>query len=155
VVLVYRGASCPYCNAQLSGFLRAKDDLETAGIKAVAFSIDDEPTTAELISKRRLTFPVAHSADADGLSNVLGAYLDDARYLQSTGLVLSSEGRFTPPSTPPAPSAGRCSSTFAPTWSRLDGRSSPTPDLDRRLQEGAGLNRASRSSTAGATPLLP
>jgi peroxiredoxin len=93
VVLVYRGAWCPYCNAQLSAFSRAKDDLDAAGIKVIAFSVDDEPTTAELVSKRRLNFPVAHSADADTIADVLGAYVnDDPRHLQSTGFVLAPDG---------------------------------------------------------------
>ena len=93
VVLIYRGAWCPYCNAQLAAFSRAKDDLDAAGIKVVAFSVDDEATTAELVAKRRLSFPVAHSADADEVADALGAYVnDEPRHLQSTGFVLAPDG---------------------------------------------------------------
>ena len=93
VVLIYRGAWCPYCNAQLAAFSRAKDELDAAGIQVVAFSVDDEATAAELVAKRRLSFPVAHSADADAVADALGAYVnDEPRHLQSTGFVLAPDG---------------------------------------------------------------
>jgi thiol-disulfide isomerase/thioredoxin len=64
VVLFYRGAWCPYCNAQLSAFQRASDSLAEVGAKVVALTVDDEATTAELVAKHGLTLPVGHSADA-------------------------------------------------------------------------------------------
>lgn len=91
--LVYRGSWCPYCNAQLAGFQRAADALHDAGIKVAAASVDDEQTSAALVDKLGLTFPVAHSADADDLAATLGCYVnDDPRYLQSTGFVLAPGG---------------------------------------------------------------
>ena len=39
VVLIYRGAWCPYCQAQLAGFQRASEKLAEAGIKVVALSL--------------------------------------------------------------------------------------------------------------------
>ncbi len=93
VVLVYRGSWCSYCNAQLSAFSRAKDELDVAGIKVVALSVDDEATSTELVEKRRLDFPVVHSADADELAATLGCYVnDEPHYLQSTGFVLAPDG---------------------------------------------------------------
>lgn len=93
VVLVYRGSWCPYCNAQLAAFSRAQADLESTGIKVVALSVDDEQTSTELVAKRRLNFPVAHSADTDEVAATLGAYVnDEPRYLQSTGFVLAPDG---------------------------------------------------------------
>ncbi len=93
VVLVYRGSWCPYCSAQLAAFSRAQADLESAGIKVVALSVDDEQTSTELVAKRRLNFPVAHSADPDEVAATLGAYVnDEPRYLQSTGFVLAPDG---------------------------------------------------------------
>lgn len=93
VVVVYRGSWCPYCNAQLSAFSRAKDELDAAGVTVVALSVDDEATSTELVEKRRLNFPVAHSADADEVAAALGAYVnDEPRYLQSTGFVLAPDG---------------------------------------------------------------
>jgi peroxiredoxin len=93
VVLVYRGSWCPYCNAQLGAFSRAKDSLDAAGVRAVALSVDDEATSSALVEKRHLTFPVAHSADADQVAATLGSYVnDEPRYLQSTGFVLAPDG---------------------------------------------------------------
>ena len=94
VVPVYRGSWCPYCNAQLRAFQRATTALDEVGAKVVALSVDDEPTTAALIAKHRLTFPVGHSADASAVAAATGAFVDpDGGYLQSTGFVLDPTGR--------------------------------------------------------------
>jgi peroxiredoxin len=94
VVLIYRGAWCPYCMAQLAGFQRAGEKLAEAGIKVVALSVDDEPTTKATIEKHRLSFPVGHSADVDSVSAATGAYTNETpRYLQTTGFLLTPDGR--------------------------------------------------------------
>ena len=94
VVLFYRGSWCPYCNAQLRAFQRASDALAGAGIEVAALSADDEPTTAALIAKHGLTFPVGHSADARAVAGLTGAFVNpDPVYLQSTGFVLDVTGR--------------------------------------------------------------
>lgn len=94
VVLFFRGAWCPYCNAQLRSFQRASDSLDGTGIKVAALSVDDEPTTAELIAKHGLTFPVGHSADAGAIAELTGAFVNpDPVYLQSAGFVLDPAGK--------------------------------------------------------------
>ena len=94
VVLFFRGAWCPYCNAQLRAFQRAGDSLAETGIKVAALSVDDEPTTAELIAKHGLTFPVGHSADAAAIASLTGAFVNpDPVFLQSTGFVLDPAGK--------------------------------------------------------------
>ena len=94
VVLIYRGAWCPYCQAQLGGFQRAREKLVEAGIKVVALSVDDEATTAGTIERYKLRFPVGHSADAGQVAALTGAYTNEApRYLQSTGFLLDPDGR--------------------------------------------------------------
>jgi peroxiredoxin len=94
VVLVYRGAWCPYCNAQLRAFERAREALSAVGAAPVAFSVDDEGTTAELATKLGLSFPLGHSADAQAVSAATGAFVDPAGgFLQSTGFVLDPSGR--------------------------------------------------------------
>ena len=94
VVLLFRGAWCPYCNAQLRAFQRAADSLAEADIRVVALSVDDEETTQALIAKHHLTFPVGHSADADVLHAELGAFVNhEPDYVQSTGFVLDPDGR--------------------------------------------------------------
>ncbi len=93
VVLIYRGAWCPYCHAQLGGFQRASEKLAAAGIKVVALSVDDEATTVGTIEKYNLRFPVGHSADPDQVAAATGAYTNDSpRYLQSTGFLLDPAG---------------------------------------------------------------
>jgi peroxiredoxin len=93
VVLLYRGSWCPYCNAQLAAFSRALDGLTELGVKLVALSVDDAETSAALVTKHNLRFPVGHSADAGKVAAATGAYVnDDPLYLQSTGFVLASDG---------------------------------------------------------------
>jgi peroxiredoxin len=93
VVLIYRGSWCPYCNAQLAAFSRALDALTELGVKVVALSVDDEETSAALVAKHKLRFPVGHSADAGKVAAATGAYInDEPRYLQSAGFVLAPDG---------------------------------------------------------------
>ena len=93
VVLFYRGAWCPYCNAQLRAFQRATESLADAGAFVVALSVHDEATTKDLVAKHGLTFPVGHSADARALAEATGAFVnDEPTYLQSTGFVLDPDG---------------------------------------------------------------
>lgn len=93
VVLFFRGAWCPYCNAQLRAFQRASDSLAEAGAGVAALSVDDEAATADLIAKHGLTFPVGHSADARAIADLTGAFVNpDPVYLQSTGFVLDPSG---------------------------------------------------------------
>jgi peroxiredoxin len=94
VVLFYRGAWCPYCNAQLRAFQRANERLAEVGAQVVAVSVDDEQTTRALIEKHGLQFPVAHGADADTVAAAVGAFVnDEPRYIQSTGFILDPDGR--------------------------------------------------------------
>jgi peroxiredoxin len=94
IVLIYRGSWCPYCNAQLRAFQRAQPALAEIGARVVALSVDDEATTAELIAKHGLSFPVGHGADAAAVSAATGAFVDPKRgFLQSTGFVLDPAGK--------------------------------------------------------------
>ena len=94
VVLFYRGSWCPYCNAQLRAFQRASATLADAGARVAALSVDDEATTAALIAKHGLTFPVGFGADAPAVAGLTGAFVNpDPVYLQSTGFVLDPAGK--------------------------------------------------------------
>ena len=94
VVLVYRGAWCPVCNDQLADFQTHLAALDRLGVKVVAFSVDDEPTTAALRDKLHLTFPLGHSADADAIAGAIGSFTnEEPHYLQPTGFILSPEGK--------------------------------------------------------------
>lgn len=92
VVLIYRGAWCPFCNAQLAAFERATEKLAGLGIKVIAFSVDDETTTVGLVNKHKLHFPIGHSADAAKVAAATGAYTNDKpHYLQATGFLLAPD----------------------------------------------------------------
>jgi peroxiredoxin len=94
VVLVYRGAWCPYCNAQLRAFERSGETLAAAGVKVAALSVDDKETTAALVAKHGLTFPVGYGAAAPDVASLTGAFVNpDPVYLQSTGFVLDPSGK--------------------------------------------------------------
>jgi len=93
VVLLYRGAWCPYCNAQLSAFERAGQALADAGIRVAAISSDDKETAAALVARDRLTFSVGYGADAEAVAAITGAFVNPGpAYLQSTGFVLDPAG---------------------------------------------------------------
>ncbi|MBF9070723.1 redoxin domain-containing protein [Streptacidiphilus fuscans] len=92
-LLFYRGSWCPYCNAQLRAFQHAGPALDEAGVRVAALSVDDEETTAALVTRRGLTFPVGFGADAPAVAAATGAFTSAEQvYLQSTGFVLDPEG---------------------------------------------------------------
>ena len=94
VVLFYRGSWCPYCNAQLRAFQRASQTLADLGVQSAAMSVDDEASTAGLIAKHGLTFPVGFGADAHAIADLTGAFVNPGPvYLQSTGFVLDPQGK--------------------------------------------------------------
>jgi peroxiredoxin len=94
VVLVNRGAWCPYCNAQLRAFQRALPELDAVGASVVAFSVDSEDVATEMVARNTLTFPVGHSADAATTSAAIGSFVNaHPAFLQSTGFVLDPSGR--------------------------------------------------------------
>ena len=94
MVLFYRGSWCPYCNAQLRAFQRAAESLAEVDAHVIALSVDDEATTAELVAKLGLTFPVGYGADAHAVAEVTGAFVNpEPVFLQSTGFILDPTGR--------------------------------------------------------------
>ncbi len=78
VALIYRGAWCPYCNAQLAAFARASAKLDEVGVKVVAFSVDDEATTTALAAKHKFRYPPGYGVDADAVAAAIGAYVNPA-----------------------------------------------------------------------------
>ena len=64
------------------------------GIRVAALSVDDEQTTAALVVKHKLTFPVGYGVDARDVAELTGAFVNpDPVYLQSTGFVLDPAGK--------------------------------------------------------------
>ena len=94
VMLFYRGSWCPYCKAQLRAFQRSSAALADVGVQIAALSVDDEPTTLELMDKHGLTYPVGFGADARKIADLTGAFVNpDPTFLQSTGFVLDPRGK--------------------------------------------------------------
>lgn len=94
VMLFLRGSWCPYCNAQLRAFHRARASLGEAGARVAAVSADDEITTAALVARHGLTFPVGFGADSRVVAGLTGAFVHPGlAYLQSTGFVLDPRGK--------------------------------------------------------------
>jgi peroxiredoxin len=93
VVLIYRGAWCPFCNAQLAGFAAEKEALDRLGVKIVTLSVDDEAASAATKAKNHLEFPVGHSADAGAIAAATGAFVNPSpHFLQPAGFVLAPDG---------------------------------------------------------------
>ena len=96
VILIYRGHWCPFCNEQIAAFAGASEALSQADIRVVAFSVDDEATTAAFADKHHVTFPMGHSADVDALVAAIGAYdmthPTRGHFLETTGFVLAPNG---------------------------------------------------------------
>jgi peroxiredoxin len=72
-VLFYRGSWCPYCNAQLAAFSRARELLAATDIAVVALSVDDEATSRAFVDKLRIGFPVGYGVNADDIAAATGA----------------------------------------------------------------------------------
>lgn len=93
VVLIYRGAWCPVCKSQLSGYVEAKSTLEELGIKVVALSVDDEATSAQFAKQIGAAFPIGYGADPDTIAAVTGAFTNpDPHYLQPTSFIVAPNG---------------------------------------------------------------
>jgi peroxiredoxin len=93
VILIYRGAWRPLCNAQLADYAATKDALDRLGVKVVALSVEDEATTGTLRNKHGLTFPIGVAANADEVAAATGAFTNVApRHLQPTSFILDPNG---------------------------------------------------------------
>lgn len=97
VVLVNRGAWCPFCVAQLRTFQSGLARLAEEGIGVVSLSSDSRDEASALVAEHRLAFPVAYGASVDVVARALGVYYDPqpahARpHLQSAGFVLGPGG---------------------------------------------------------------
>lgn len=98
VILVNRGAWCPFCTAQLKAFQSGLPRLAQEGIGVVSFSTDTQDQATRLVADNGLDFPVGYGASVDAVAGILGVYYDPhpahtAPHLQSAGFVVGPEGR--------------------------------------------------------------
>ena len=83
----------PVLQRAAAGVRAVGQALADAGIRVVALSVDDKPTTAALVAKLGLAFPVGYGAVAPAVASLTGAFVNpDPVYLQSTGFVLDPAG---------------------------------------------------------------
>ncbi len=93
VVLVNRGAWCPFCIGQLKAFQSGLAKLEAEGVGVVSLSADPLDKARAVVKDNNLTFPVAYGASVDAIAETLGVYYDPAPahttpYTHSAGFVL-------------------------------------------------------------------
>ena len=96
VVLIYRGAFCPFCNDQMASFQASIKELTAAGIKVAAVSADDEATATGFVAKHSLSFKVAYGADVNRVAAATGSYTGEHNgrpNLESVGFVLAPDGK--------------------------------------------------------------
>lgn len=95
VVLVNRGAFCPYCIGQLRGFQANLAKLSAEGIGVVSFSADSLESAQSVVQDNHLEFPIGYGASVEQAARVLGVYYEPSQkpYLQSAGFVIERSGR--------------------------------------------------------------
>ncbi|HEY3255580.1 MAG TPA: redoxin domain-containing protein [Polyangiaceae bacterium] len=98
VVLVNRGAWCPYCVAQLRGFQSGLAKLAEAGVGVVSLSAEPLAAAQAMVKEHGLEFPVAYGASLELISSTLGVYYEPkpehvAPHFHSSGFVLGPGNR--------------------------------------------------------------
>jgi peroxiredoxin len=93
VVLVNRGAWCPFCIAQLKGFQAGLSKLAQEAIGVVSFSTDTKEKAAAVVAENKIEFAVGYGVSVDAVAEALGVYYDPmpahtAPHLHSAGFVL-------------------------------------------------------------------
>lgn len=58
VLVFYRGAWCPYCNLYLRSLQKSLPDIENAGGKLVAISVEEPDTSLSVVQKNELAYTV-------------------------------------------------------------------------------------------------
>ena len=76
VVLVNRGAWCPFCMSQLRAFQSGLEKLTEEGIGVISLSADPRDQAQAVVAEHRLQFPVAYGASVDRIAEALGVYYE-------------------------------------------------------------------------------
>ena len=93
VVLVNRGAWCPFCNMQLKWFQAGLSKLTQEGIGVVSISTDTQEQALAVVAENKFEFAVGYGVSVDAVAEALGVYYDPkpahtAPHLHSAGFVL-------------------------------------------------------------------
>ena len=97
VVLINRGAWCPFCVAQLRAFQAGMGKLADEGIGVVSISADSPDQALAMVAEHQLGFPVACGASVARIAEVLGVYFEPhpssgSPYFHAAGFVLGPGG---------------------------------------------------------------
>ncbi len=97
VVLVNRGAWCPYCAEQLRSFQVGMGKLADEGIGVVSLSAEPRDQALAMVAKHQLSFPVAYGASVGRIAEMLGVYYEPhptsgSPHFHAAGFVLGPGG---------------------------------------------------------------
>ena len=97
VVLVNRGAWCPFCAAQLRAFQLGMGRLADEGIGVVSLSADSRDEALAMVAEHQLSFPVAYGAPVGRIGEMLGVYyephpMSGSPHFHAAGFVLGPAG---------------------------------------------------------------
>ena len=97
VVLINRGAWCPFCVGQLRSFQGGLTKLAEEGIGVISLSADPHDRTLAMMAEHGLQFPIAYGASVDAVAEGLGVYYEPRSphrpsHLHSAGFVLGPGG---------------------------------------------------------------
>jgi len=97
VVLVNRGAWCPFCVGQLRAFQAGLPKLAEEGIGVISLSADSHDQALAMVAEHRLEFPVAWGASVEELAHALGVYYEPrsshrSPHFHSAGFVVGPGG---------------------------------------------------------------
>jgi len=68
-VVFYRGDWCPICRKQLKGLDARRGELQQRGADVIAISVDDTDTSAKLVGRLDLSFPLLSDPERAAVQN--------------------------------------------------------------------------------------
>ena len=97
VVLVNRGAWCPFCVGQLKAFQAGLAKLDDESIGVVSLSADPRDKASAMVAEHQLGFPVACGASIEVIVEALGVYYEPrppsgTPHFHSAGFLLGPGG---------------------------------------------------------------
>ena len=94
VVIVYRGAWCPFHRRQLRPFAARHARLSARNITTVALSADSRATAEKTVQDLEIPFTMACEVSVPHVANALRCYTDpNMTFLQSTRFIVDPQGR--------------------------------------------------------------
>ncbi|MEP0846825.1 MAG: peroxiredoxin [Phycisphaerae bacterium] len=63
LLVFYRGSWCPFCVSELRGLSRSYDELQTAGVRVVAVSVDPPQHSQQAVERLGLRFPILSDSE--------------------------------------------------------------------------------------------